>query len=355
MSRFDMNLLGALDALLNERNVTRAAGLIGVTQPTMSGMLQRLRYQLDDELLVRNGRGMELTQYAQSLIEPVRTALLRVGALLKSEERFDPGTSKRTFSIMTSDYCTSIFMGSLISHLARLAPGVQLVVEPLNEPFEKLMSGEIDLGITADGGLSFGPEGAVDLPSLPLFSDEFVCIVDDAHPLGPDASLEEVFAFPHVAVHVPGVAATIGLAAMRQQIPSYEPAYLVADFSLVPNIVVGTQLVGLVQRRLAEAASRSLPIRSFRPPFDVPRVNEELRWHPRHFEDPGHIWLRNTVCAVAAEFLVDATAPRLEEGVRPERGTKRPLLSRVPTRPRGAALKRGTGHAVSSRADTALV
>jgi len=84
MSRFDRNLLGALDALLSECNVTRAAEKLGVTQPTMSGKLQRLRYQFDDELLVRKGRDMELTPFASSLIGPVRQAIARGGPKIRS-------------------------------------------------------------------------------------------------------------------------------------------------------------------------------------------------------------------------------------------------------------------------------
>jgi DNA-binding transcriptional LysR family regulator len=301
-----MNLLAALDALLDECNVTRAAARLGVTQPTMSGMLQRLRYQLDDELLVRNGRGMELTHYGKGLVTPVRRALLSVESLLKAEPKFDPAISERTFRIMTSDYCTAVYMPRLVERLAKVAPGIQLVIEPLNSPLEKLMSAEIDLCISADGGVPFAEDDQTGLQSKYLFSDKFVCIVGEGHPLDSGLTSKDFFAFPHIGVQMPGVKSTIELAAIRQYEPSYEPTYMVADFSLVASMVAQTNIVGLVQKRLAEQAVRSLPVRYFAPPIDIPGVDEELRWHPRYLGDPGHKWLREVISEIAVEFTEEA-------------------------------------------------
>src|ERR1700753_1546934 len=131
LNRFDMNLLIALDALLREKNVTRAGERIYLSQSTMSGALQRLRDYFGDELLVRVGRELELTPRAQTLVDPVRDILLRVQAALESEPSFDPATAARRFSIVMSDYCFLTFLRPVIKRLQEEAPGITCRVEPL--------------------------------------------------------------------------------------------------------------------------------------------------------------------------------------------------------------------------------
>ncbi len=304
MARFDLNLLSALDALLNERNVTRAAERLSVTQPTMSGMLLRLRHQFDDQLLIRNGRGMELTHYAQSLIEPVRNALHGIEAIVKAEPTFDPNTSTRVFTLMASDYCTSIFLPQLVARVSATAPGVRLDIQALNAPVERMLSGEIDLCISTDNTRLLCREVDEDkLQTEHLFSDGFVCVVAENHPLGEGATLEEYLSYPHVGVQMAGVLTTIEAASLRRQVPNYKPAITVSEFSLVACMVSQSNLVGIVQQRLARVAGRTLPIRSFTPPFVTPGINETMLWHPRHMEDPAHIWLRGILLSEASAWL----------------------------------------------------
>ena len=303
MARFDLNLLSALEALLAECNVTRAAERMNVTQPTMSGMLQRLRYQFDDQLLVRHGRGMELTHIGQSLIEPVRDALRSVESLVRVEPRFDPATSTRTFTMMASDYCTTIFMPGVVTRLARIAPSVRLTIQSINTPVERMLSGEVDLCISPGDHELLRDEIAVDrLQTEPLFSDHFVCVVGKDHPLRDGCTLEDYLAFPHVGVQMVGVPSTLEAESLRQVAPQYKPSFLVADFSLVPCMVAQGRLVGLVQERLAQIAANVLPLRYFAPPFEVPRVNESIIWHPRLWEDPAHTWLRALLLDEAAAW-----------------------------------------------------
>jgi len=296
VARFDLNLISALNALLSERNVTRAAERLNVTQPTMSGMLQRLRAQFDDELLVRNGREMELTPFAASLLEPVREALRGVELLLQAEPVFDPATSTREFALMASDYCTAIFLPGVIRHLAAEAPGVRLTIQPINMPVDRMTAGDIDLCITADDLSLLGhDQGPEKLHAEHLFSDEFVCVVAKDHPLTEDADLAELLSYPHVGVQMVGTVQTIETASLRRYAPHYRPNYMVADFSLVASLVAHSNLVGVIQARLAQDAARSLPIRTFRPPFEMPSLNEAMLWHSRHLEDPAHVWLRGVL------------------------------------------------------------
>jgi len=304
MARFDLNLLSALNALLSDRNVTRAAERLNVTQPTMSGMLQRLRFQFNDQLLVRNGRQLELTPFGASLVEPVLEAIRGVELLMLAEPVFEPRTSTRAFTLMASDYCTSIFLPQVVSHIATYAPGVRLIMQPINAPFERMFSGEVDLCITADDLSLFGLDnGEEKLQSEQLFSDEFVCVVATDHPLDEQSDLSELLSFPHVGVEMAGTLSTIETAWLRKHAPLYKPNFMVGDFSLVPCMVAGSNLVGIIQSRLAELAARSLPIRTLRPPFAMPTLHESMLWHARHIQDPAHVWFRGVIRDVASAWV----------------------------------------------------
>jgi LysR family nod box-dependent transcriptional activator len=317
MARFDLNLLSALHALLQEKNVTRAAEKLHVTQPTMSGMLQRLRFQFDDELLVRNGRLMELTPFADSLCEPVGEALRSVDLLVNAEPIFDPATSKRQFTMMASDYCTSQFLQHVIAYVAQKAPGVRILVQPINAPLEKLIAGDIDLCVSTDDFSLLSRSGVDEkLQTERLFSEEFVCVVDERHELGEGSRLDELLGFPHVGVLMPGTVNTIDMVSLCHAAPGYVPQYVVPDFYLVAPMVANTKIVGIIQRRLARTAALSHPIRFFRPPFQMPTLNEAIIWHSRHNGDRGHLWLRSVLADVAARHMDAgvAEAPPIKTG-----------------------------------------
>lgn len=304
MARFDLNLLGALDALVTERNVTRAAERLNVTQPTMSGMLQRLRFQFDDELLVRVGRGMELTPLGQSLVEPVRQALRGVEALVHVEPVFEPRTSTRSFSIMASDYCALTFLPVLLRRLAISAPAVRVAIKPLAHPIDRLLSGEIDLLISHDDRSLFGQRGGAEILDCEvLFSDHFVCVAAKDHPICSPTTLETYLRYPHVGVQMDGRLESLEAIALKQHAPGYQPAYTVSEFSAVPHMVAGSTMIGVIQHRLARIAARSLSIRMFDPPFDIPRITEAMFWHPRQTMEPAHAWLRHAVTDEAARWL----------------------------------------------------
>ena len=129
LNRFDLNLLVALDALLTERNVTRAAERVFIAQPAMSRALARLRRQFDDPLLIRVGRELRLTPVAQALIEPVRDALLQVQAALGTRPAFDPARSQRVFSLMVPDFVAPLLMPGVLRNLMAESDSVQVRLE----------------------------------------------------------------------------------------------------------------------------------------------------------------------------------------------------------------------------------
>ena len=306
MSRFDLNLLNALYYLLTERNVTRAAERLHVTQPTMSGMLHRLRQQFGDQILVRIGRSMELTPLGETLIAPVRDALNGINLLVKAEPAFNPATSARTFSVMMSDYCAMTFLPRVVRRLARTAPGIRLDLKALSSPIPRLMEGDIDACISTDDWSLLKRAGEDEtLCKHLLFSDEFVCIAAKNHPLRNPMTIQEFLQYPHVGAQFDGTFNTVDGAAVQQYAPVYQPTYTVADFLVIPYIVADSEILGVVQKRLAVAAQKSVPLKLLVPPFEIPNINETLLWHPRHSGDPAHAWLRQTLIEEAQAELVD--------------------------------------------------
>jgi DNA-binding transcriptional LysR family regulator len=295
MSKLDLNLLNSLDLLLSEGNVTRAAERLNVTQPTMSGILERLRHHFNDPILVRVGRHMELTKQAESLIEPVREALLNIDGLMNLEVKFDPSTSSRSFSIMASDYCTLILLPRVISRISRIAPRISMEIKPLSSPINGLILGDLDLLIgPSDKRLLDDQRSETVFQSDYLFSDKFVCVVSKDHPLGENVTVAEYFRYPHIGVNINGhrsiEANTINLFNKK-----HLPNYTVSDFSLIPTLVSATNFTGIIQQRLAEKAKGSLNIKTFKPPFKIPDLHETMLWHPRNAVEPAHMWLRKVI------------------------------------------------------------
>lgn len=304
ITRFDLNLLSALDALLTGQSVTRAAQQLNVTQPTMSGMLQRLRYQFNDQLLVRNGRQMELTPFAASLVAPVREAIIGVEQLMRAEPVFDPATSTRAFKVMASDYCISIFLSRIAQKIGREAPGIRVIAQPIVDPVACLVAGTIDLCISPLD-LSFVSQDYrhEKLQSEHLFSDNFIAIASAQHPISDIPSLEEFLSYPHVGVEIPGGLDTMDTVSLRQHAPDHKPNFVVPEYSLIGPMVADSELIGIVQKRLADMILSTSAVRLVPIPCTMPVIDEVMMWHTRHVEDPAHRWLRSLLREIASSQL----------------------------------------------------
>lgn len=294
-SRFDLSLLNALDALLQERNVTRAAERLFVTQPSMSGTLQRLRDYFQDPLLVRSGRDMELTPRGISLIEPVRELVLQTKISLDSHMKFDPVTAKRTFRLTMSDYVSVVFAHTVLRRIKNEAPNIRLHIQPLTRDcFTDMAAGQADLCITTDNFRLFQTKDVTELlHSEPLFSDTFVCVVADDHPtITDELTLEQYLELPHILTRFSENISTIEEHMLKGMdhdviVGATAPGF-VAPLFMLP----GTELIATVQKKLAAKIAPSLPVKVFDPPIDIPVLNETLAWHSRSNLDPAHIWLR---------------------------------------------------------------
>ena len=293
LTGLNLNLLAALDALLSERNVTRAARRVGITQPAMSQTLARLRELFSDPLLVRRGRAMVLTPRAEAMLVPLSDALLSVERAVQLGMGFDSATSTRIFSVAVPDLSVTAMLGPLLRLIGEQAPGVRVQVEPLSVSrlSEKLASGAIDLVLAVYLGSSEG------LRSEPLLTDDYVCLVRRGHPLArrKRVRIEDYAAHGHLAYTpvgfvpppiseaVPGFASTSGI---RASVP-----YLLA----LPEVVRSTDLVATVPRRLLSAPVDFGGVVTLEAPRELPDVVDSLWWHPRFDSDPAHQWLRQRV------------------------------------------------------------
>ncbi|CAG9201787.1 Nodulation protein D [Paraburkholderia tropica] len=297
-NRLDLNLLVTLDALLDERRITRAAERLNLSQSAISGMLAKLREYFDDELLVPVGRNLELTPLACELVQPVRDLLLQVQTIVAIDPEFEPANARRHFKIATSDYVINVLMHRLIPVIEPLAPHITIEFMPqVEDSAEKLRRGEYDFLIIPE------PFIAPDHPHRPLFDDRYTCVVWEGN-TKVCARLESVEQFERLD----HVAALLGW----PRAPTYDSRYLEAqgierrvrvttsDFCSIATALIGTQMIAIMHRRLANELSRRLPLRLVDTPIEIPTVREFLQWHEYREKDPCHRWLRERLIEAAA-------------------------------------------------------
>lgn len=305
LNRFDFNLLLALDTLLSERSVTRAAERLHVTQPALSGSLLRLRQHFDDPLLLRVGREMELTPKARALIAPVRDALNAIDLALETQPVFDPASSERTFRVAMSDYCVHVYLPHILRLLAMLAPQLRLIVENVFGPsFLRLEGGDVDILVTHGDRSLFGREGRdVDLITDTLFDDDFVCVVALEHPLGAVMTKDDYVQYPHALAYFgPDVRSVVEAEVERRGIVIKDTLH-VPTFAGLLQMLPGTRLIATMQRKLAENLANPTTVRVIEPPIALGTLKETLIWHKRSDDDPGHAWLRQIMKEAAGRIV----------------------------------------------------
>lgn len=291
----------ALDALLTERNVTRAAERLFVTQQAMSASLGRLRDHFDDELLIRVGREMMTTPLAEALVQPVREALLGAERALSTEPDFNPATANRRFRVSLSDYTTFVVLPRLLQLVTARAPGIVIEVEPLAADLPaRIANGEIAFSITTNDFSAFGVSKPSDaLVMEPLFTDDFVCVVDQHHSRFRNViSREQYEQASHNLARFGRPTETSVEKAWRHEGIAPPVGAVAPGFAAILFMLPGTPLVGTVQRRLADALAPKLGLRIHECPIPVAHLKEDLVWHERDRMDPAHAFLRE-LCHVA--------------------------------------------------------
>ncbi len=288
LHRLDLNLLVALDALLTERSITRAADRLHLSPSATSGALARLREFFDDELLTRIGRRMVTTPLGESLQVAVRDCLLNVQATVEIKPQFDPATSKRNFRLMMSDYVSTVVMPQVLQRLTHEAPGI--TVELLGndeEPWEALSQGEIDFLVL--------PKNFVraDHPSQTFFEDEYVCVCWSGNTaVGDEISLEQCLSMGHVVTRLGSQRPPTIDAWFFQRFGHERRVDVIATtFGSVPHMLVGTHRLAIMHRRLASVYREMMPLKILPVPVEMPRLVELLQWHKYRDRDPARVWM----------------------------------------------------------------
>ena len=296
----DLNLLVALDALLAERSVTRAAERVGLSQPGMSNTLARLRKLFGDPLLVREGLTLVPTPRAESLRQPVQEALSLIQHALDDRPGFDPAADQATFTVSCSDYSLLMLIGPLVRRLAATAPGLTIQVLPRTpDPVRLLRDGDADLVIEP---VEIMPDTS--LPSQRLFADRWICCVwEGTAEVGEVMTMETYLRLGHLVYSaVRGHPVSIVDTYLAQARVSRRIEFTVESFLLAPFLLQGTDLVAVVPERAAGHLRRTADVRFLEPPMDLPPITEMLWWNPRRTMDPAHAWLRARIAEIAAEL-----------------------------------------------------
>jgi LysR family transcriptional regulator, nod-box dependent transcriptional activator len=292
LGHFDMNLLVALDALLDTRSVTRASERLHIGASATSSALGRLREYFDDDLLTQVGRRMELTPLGRSLAQPVREILLHVQSTVLTRLEFDPAQTRRSFVIRASDYLTTVLLVDVVQRLQREAPGITLHIANMADDVpERLDRGEVDLVIYPK--ISVNPNH----PAQVLFEESHCCMVWTGNPLVGDAiSLEQFQTLGHVAATFgESRQDTFDSVVMASRGIKRSIEVTTTNFNTVPQLLIGTTRVATVHQRLAQIYSRYLPLRQLPMPVQLPPMVEMMQWHAINNSDPAHTWLRQVL------------------------------------------------------------
>ena len=296
---FDLNLLIAFDLLMKERNVSRAAEKMFISQSAMSHVLQRLRQQLEDPLLVKTPAGMTPTLRALSLVEPVTAILKDVESLIRAPAPFDPATCRRSFTIAATDYVEALLLPILAPRNARQAPGVDIHFKRTSSrfPSHALEQGEIDLILGFEVMLS-SPKH---LHCERLFDDFFVCVARIGHPRVNGAlTLEDYIELPHILVSRTGASTGQVDSWLAEHGRERRVALTVSHFLSASLIVAQTDMVMAFPKRTAEQFAQTLPLQLVPLPLDLPHYDTVMVWHPLQDKDVANRWLREEIRAACA-------------------------------------------------------
>jgi LysR family transcriptional regulator, mexEF-oprN operon transcriptional activator len=300
LARVDLNLLVALDALLAERGVTKAAARIGIGQSAMSHNLARLRELFGDELLTRGPIGMQPTPRALALADPVRIALAQIETLVSPEQAFDPATAERVFRIGLPDSVEVLMGPALLAYVCEYAQGIRFRFYSAEGQglLDDLDADRLDLGI----GVGAFAGGQVHHKQRLLSTDTYLVMfnAEKVH-VKPPISLEDYVRLPHVLTSLRRGERGVVDEALERLGLSRKIALVTPRFVAVPFLVAGAAVVTTMHARLARYFAEKLGLSLSAPPVELPELKTWLLWHASYDTDPAHIWLRDTIIRVAAE------------------------------------------------------
>jgi DNA-binding transcriptional LysR family regulator len=309
ISKIDLNLLVYLDVLLREKNVTRAANQLGITQPAMSNGLKRLRDLLNDPILVRTSDGMVPTERAKELAPVVRGILLTLEETLQPNKDFEPEHSHRVFRIMASDYAASTLIPALLKRLRAQAPATSLdIMTPSDVTFHDVENGKVDMAINRFDDL---PQS---FHQKTIWRDSFACLVHKQNPILANFNLDTYLKGQHIWVSKTGFGVGVGMdPADVQKLGWVDEALakfgkqrnisvFTRNYHVAMHLAVETDLIATLPLRAAQLYKNDNTMQVLDPPFPIPSIELKMIWSPLLHQDASHIWLRRLIVEIADEL-----------------------------------------------------
>ena len=297
MEELDLKLLKVFDEVYKTRSVSRAADNVGVTQPSVSIALAKLRKHFQDPLFVRTSDGMQPTPYAAELIRPVRDGLGLLDGAMRHRATFDPARSDRAFCLSLTDISQAVMLPKLLNHLKRVAPAIQLEIVPISSETPRMLeSGDADLAI------GFMPQLEAGFYQQKLFQQRFVCVVRENHPrIKSRLSLKQFVEEDHIVVTTSATGHWILDKTLEAKGVARKVAVRLPDFLGLAAIVAGTDLLACVPERLGEVMRQAAKVKLLAPPVELPSYLVKQHWHERYHHDPANRWLRGVVAELFLE------------------------------------------------------
>ncbi len=306
ISKIDLNLLIYLDVLLREKNVTRAASQLNITQPAMSNGLKRLRTLFNDPILVRTSDGMVPTERARALAPSIRKILLELEEALQGEEEFNELNSQRVFRIMASDYAASTLIPTLLKLLNKVAPNITIdIMTPSDVTFHDVEAGKIDMAINRFDEL---PQS---FHQKTIWRDSFSCLLSADNPVVSKFNLNSYLASKHVWVSKTGFGVGVGMdpkdvqklgwvdEALAKLGKKRDIKVFTRNYHVAMQLALEDSLIATLPTRAAELHKNDANFTIIKPPFDIPDIELKMIWSPLLHHDASHIWFRQLVIAAA--------------------------------------------------------
>jgi DNA-binding transcriptional LysR family regulator len=298
----DLNLLIALDALLDEASVTKAAERLQLGQPAMSASLGRLRRYYNDDILARVGNRYELTPLAVQLRRRTAVALASVERVFEKAPVFDPARAEREFKVLCSDYAIATIGAAVTRLVSAEAPHVRMnlaVLPPDLLAREDEFLRSVDAVVLPHGYLP-------DALFIDMFEDAWVVLVatQNAH-VGEALTMEHLSALPWVLTYNRTLSTVEGARQLTMHGIEPRTEVMVDSFLAVAPLIAGTDRVALIPSRIAPRLAAMGDVRTMPCPFDAVPLREALWWHPIHDPDAGHAWLRGVFQEAAVALQAD--------------------------------------------------
>lgn len=297
--RYDLNLLPVFVTLMEERNVTRAAERLGITQPALSNALSRLRVTMKDQLFVRERYGVQPTELALALAPRITEALAALDDVVQRQQDFDPAATELQVTIAPNSYVEFALAPAIVARLRDAAPGLKLRLIPFGND---LVETGVVSGVTAMalGRVIDPPDNLV---VQRLMDEGLACVVRADHPeIGDRITREQYERFRHVNVLPPGRIRAGLFQALESHGLRREVAVSVTHFLAVPEMVAVTDYCATLPRLICRRLAGDPRLKIVEAPVDLGTFPVEMAWHVRYRHDPAHRWLRSLVTETVTEI-----------------------------------------------------